>query len=122
MSEKPQATATLGPNGHGAAAKPAAELAQLLEARRGERHIIVLQNYPDPDAISSAFAHQLISARFGIETDIVYTGKISHQQNVALLKLLGINLLLFSAALDLGQYAGAVFVDNQGTTYGQFVE
>ena len=50
-----------------------AELAQLLEAHRGKRHMIVLQNFPDPDAISSAYGHQLISAQFGIETDIVLT-------------------------------------------------
>jgi nanoRNase/pAp phosphatase (c-di-AMP/oligoRNAs hydrolase) len=97
-------------------------LARVLEAHRGERHIIVLQNYPDPDAISSAFAHQLISRRFGIETDIVYSGKISHQQNVALLKLLGIGLLPYEPGLDLSLYQGAVFVDNQGTTSGQIVE
>ncbi len=97
-------------------------LAQMLAAHRGERHIIVLQNYPDPDAISSAYAHQLISRRFGIETDIVYSGKVSHQQNVALLKLLGIGLLQFTPELDLSAYQGAVFVDNQGTTSNQIVD
>ena len=109
-------------DGHTPAQAPAAELAALLEAHHGERHIIVLQNYPDPDAISSAFTHQLISARFGIETDIVHGGKVSHEQNLALLKLLGINLIEFDARLDLSQYAGAVYVDSQGTTSGQIVE
>ena len=103
-------------------APPLTGLGGVLEAHRGERHIIVLQNYPDPDAISSAFAHQLISRKYGIETDIVYSGKVSHQQNVALLKLLGIALLPFSPEVDLSVYQGAVFVDNQGTTSGQIVE
>ncbi|MCC6190833.1 MAG: bifunctional oligoribonuclease/PAP phosphatase NrnA [Anaerolineales bacterium] len=97
-------------------------LRQVLEAHRGEQHIVVLQNYPDPDAISSAYAHQLISRRFGIETGIVYSGKVSHEQNLALLKLLGLGLLPFGPDLDLNQFAGAVFVDNQGTTAGQIVE
>ena len=97
-------------------------LAQMLDAHRGERQVIVLQNYPDPDAISSAFAHQLISQRFGIETDILYSGKVSHQQNVALLKLLSIGLVAFEAGLDLSSYQGAVFVDNQGTTSTAIVE
>ena len=111
------------PHGNGTTpAEAESALANLLDAHRGERHIIVLQNYPDPDAISSAFAHQLISARFGIQTDIVYSGKISHQQNVALLKLLGITLIPFDPALDLKLYAGAVFVDNQGTTAGEIVD
>ncbi|GIK38898.1 MAG: hypothetical protein BroJett011_27310 [Chloroflexota bacterium] len=94
----------------------AQKLAELLEAHRGERHIVVLHDYPDPDAISAAYAHRLISAQFDIETDIVYNGKISHQQNIALVRLLGLNLLHYDPAMDLGQYQGAVFVDNQGTT------
>ena len=48
----------------------AEELEALVQAHRGERHIIVLQSFPDPDAISSAFAHQMIAARHDIECDI----------------------------------------------------
>jgi hypothetical protein len=33
----------------------------VLEQHRGERHVIVLQDFPDPDAISSAYAHQLLA-------------------------------------------------------------
>jgi nanoRNase/pAp phosphatase (c-di-AMP/oligoRNAs hydrolase) len=91
-------------------------LACLLEQRRGEKHLVVLHEYPDPDAISSAFAHQAISAEYNIETDIVYAGKISHNQNIALVKLLGIDLAPYEEGLDLSQYHGAVFLDNQGTT------
>jgi nanoRNase/pAp phosphatase (c-di-AMP/oligoRNAs hydrolase) len=98
------------------------QMAEFLSAHRGERHIIVVQNYPDPDAISSAYAHQLISAAFDIKCDIVYSGKISHQQNVALVRLLGIELTRFEKPLDLEKYAGAVFVDNQGTTAEDVVE
>ena len=29
----------------------------LLNAHRGERHIVALQDYPDPDAISAALAY-----------------------------------------------------------------
>ncbi len=96
-------------------AGPRVKIAEILEAHRNERHIIVLHDFPDPDAISSAFAHQLISAGFEIETDIVYNGKISHQQNIALVKLLGLNLIRYDETLDLSQYQAAVFVDNQGT-------
>jgi nanoRNase/pAp phosphatase (c-di-AMP/oligoRNAs hydrolase) len=93
----------------------ASELAALLEAHRGERHLIVLQDFPDPDAISSAYAHRLIAAAFDIEADVVYGGKISHQQNVALVKVLGINLIEFKASLDLAPYAAVVLLDTQGT-------
>jgi len=89
-------------------------LAQALERHRGERHIAVIQDYPDPDALSSAFTHRLISARFEIALDIVYAGKISHAQNIALVKLLGIPLVAYSESLDLSAYDGSVFIDCQG--------
>jgi nanoRNase/pAp phosphatase (c-di-AMP/oligoRNAs hydrolase) len=92
------------------------KLAELLDANRGKRHVIVMQDFPDPDAISSAFAHQLISAEFEIEADIIYSGRISHQQNIAMVRLLGIKLIHYERDLDLRQYDGAVFVDSQGTT------
>jgi nanoRNase/pAp phosphatase (c-di-AMP/oligoRNAs hydrolase) len=91
-------------------------LRQVLEAHRGECHAIVLHNYPDPDAIASALAHKRISAAYGIETDILYGGTISHPQNLALVKLLEIDLKRYDDTLDLGRYAGAVLVDNQGTS------
>jgi nanoRNase/pAp phosphatase (c-di-AMP/oligoRNAs hydrolase) len=92
------------------------KLAEILEAHRGERHLIVIHDFPDPDAISAAYAHRLISAQFDIEADIIYNGKISHQQNIALVRLLGINLIHYEPGVDLKQYQGAVFIDNQGTT------
>ncbi len=98
------------------------KLLDLLSARRGERHIIVLHAYPDPDAIASAYAHRLISAHFGIETDIMYCGTISHSQNVALIRLLKLDLTAYRSEIDLKQYAGAVYVDNQGTTCGALAE
>ena len=107
-------------------AKPRAvnhkSIGDVLEAHRGERHIIVLHNYPDPDAISTAYAHQLISEYFDIETDIIYGGKISHQQNTALIHLLGIEPIQYRPNLDFTQYAGAVFVDNQGTSSGEILD
>ncbi|MBK7993844.1 MAG: bifunctional oligoribonuclease/PAP phosphatase NrnA [Blastocatellia bacterium] len=92
------------------------ELKALLEEHRGERHIIAIQNFPDPDAISGAIAHQMISAEFGITTDIVYDGLISHQENLALVRLLDIDLTRYHTHMDLSVYKHSVFIDNQGTT------
>lgn len=94
----------------------AAELATLLEAHRGERHAIVMQDYPDPDAISGAWAHKLIAARFGVECDIIYEGRISHQENLALVQLTEVEMVRYGEGYNLEQYQGTVFVDNQGTT------
>ena len=96
--------------------KASSGLKDILEAHRGEHHVVVLQNFPDPDAIASAYAHKLISREFDIEVDILHSGEISHQQNRAMVKLLEIELLPYDDSLDLSKYDGAVFVDNQGTT------
>lgn len=96
----------------------AGQLSTLLDAHRGERHIIVLQSFPDPDAISSALAHQMIAARHEIECDIAYDGVISHPENVALVELLHLRLLHISEQDDLRRYQGSIFVDTQGTTSG----
>lgn len=94
----------------------AAEIVALLEKHRGERHAIVMQDYPDPDAISSAWAHKMIAARYAIESDIMYEGRISHQENLALVQLTDLDLVRYNEGDDLSQYKGTIFVDNQGTT------
>ena len=76
------------------------KIAELLEKHRGEKHLVVLHDYPDPDAISSAFAYRLIAAEYDIEASIIYTGKISHSQNKALVKLLDIELTPYEGRLD----------------------
>jgi len=90
------------------------KIAELLEKHRGQRHLVILHDYPDPDAISSAYAHKLISAQYDIDVSITYMGKISHSQNVALVKLLAIEMLPYDRSLNLSSYQGAVFLDNQG--------
>ncbi|MDY0094802.1 MAG: bifunctional oligoribonuclease/PAP phosphatase NrnA [Candidatus Vecturithrix sp.] len=92
------------------------KLNDVLEAHRGETHIIAIQDFPDPDAIASAFVHQLICLSYDIEVDIVYGGRISHQQNIALVKLLNIGLIRYSESFDFSRYQGSVFIDNQGAT------
>ena len=95
----------------------AEELEALLEAHRGERHIIVMQSFPDPDAISSALAHQMIAARHDIECDIAYDGRVSHHENIALIELLRLHLLRVGEGHDFKRYHGSVFIDTQGTTW-----
>ena len=56
--------------------KPVDELRKFLESHREERHVIVLQDFPDPDAISSALAHALLSTKHGIRTELVYLGEV----------------------------------------------
>jgi nanoRNase/pAp phosphatase (c-di-AMP/oligoRNAs hydrolase) len=98
-----------------------ADIVDVFEAHRGEHHVVVLHDFPDPDAIASAFAHRLISGAFDIQVDIVYSGKISHQENIALVRMLDIEPTPYDETLDLEKYQGAVFVDNQGTMSEEIV-
>lgn len=104
------------PPAPGVTPAPVMELARLLEARRGERHVVAMQDFPDPDAISSAMAYRELAHAFDVEADIVYEGQISHPENLALVNLLEIRLIRYERGLDLERYAAAVFVDNQGST------
>ncbi|OUC15507.1 MAG: exopolyphosphatase-like protein [Alkalinema sp. CACIAM 70d] len=93
---------------------------QVLDRHRGERQIIILQDFPDPDALSSAWTYRLIAQKYEIHCEIVYAGTLSHQENIALVKLTGIPLQRWTAQTmrtkDLSLYSGCVLIDNQGTT------
>ncbi len=96
------------------------ELRQTLEHHRSERQLVVIQDFPDPDALSSAWAYQLIAQNYDIQCDIVYTGNLSHQENIALVKLTGLPAQRWGIPTlkerDFSVYQGCVLVDSQGTT------
>jgi nanoRNase/pAp phosphatase (c-di-AMP/oligoRNAs hydrolase) len=98
------------------------DLVEILETRGGERHAVFLHEYPDPDAIASALAHQLISAEHDVDVDIYYAGEISHQQNIAMVRLLSINTTRYNGAVELEPYSAAVLVDHQGNTVEEIVQ
>ncbi|WP_404783865.1 bifunctional oligoribonuclease/PAP phosphatase NrnA [Altericista sp. CCNU0014] len=95
-------------------------LIRVLDKHRGERHLVILQDFPDPDALSSAWAYKLIAERFDIQSDIVYGGTLSHQENIALVKLTGLPIQRWNCPTAKGKdwsiYKGCVLIDNQGTT------
>jgi nanoRNase/pAp phosphatase (c-di-AMP/oligoRNAs hydrolase) len=100
--------------------RPAEQLRRMLDKHRGDRQLILLQDFPDPDALSSAWAYKLIAQNYDIHSDIIYAGALSHQENIALVKLTGLPLQRWSIDVaktkDLSAYQGCVFIDNQGTT------
>ena len=94
----------------------AAAFCAFLERQRGADHVIALQDYPDPDAIACALAYRLLAAPFDIHVDILYEGRISHQENIALIQLLDVDLIRYTEGMPLDCYDGAVLIDNQGST------
>jgi nanoRNase/pAp phosphatase (c-di-AMP/oligoRNAs hydrolase) len=95
-------------------------LRQTLERHQHERQLVILQDFPDPDALSCAWAYQLIAQQYDIQCDIVYAGTLSHQENIALVKLTGLPAVRWqmqtAKSKDLSVYKGYVLIDNQGTT------
>jgi nanoRNase/pAp phosphatase (c-di-AMP/oligoRNAs hydrolase) len=96
------------------------EIRHVLERHRGSRHLVALQDFPDPDALSCAWAYKLIAQQYDIRSDIVYAGALSHQENIALVRLTGLPAQRWTPQTlkekDLSLYQGCVFIDNQGTT------
>ncbi|MEM8720267.1 MAG: bifunctional oligoribonuclease/PAP phosphatase NrnA [Cyanobacteria bacterium P01_G01_bin.39] len=95
------------------------QLGKVLEQHRGSRQIVVIQDFPDPDALSSAWAYQLIAANYDISCDIVYGGTLSHQENITLVRLTALPAKRYVNTdlqkQDLSVYQGCVLVDSQGT-------
>ncbi len=59
----------------------------------GEKGLaIVLQDNPDPDAIASGLSLKIIAEQFNVKADLLYGGEIGHEENRALVNLLGLNL------------------------------
>ena len=89
----------------------AAALRELLTVRSGERHVVAIQDFPDPDAISSGLAYREIARTFEITADILYEGLISHPENLALVNLLDIELIRFADDTPLDHYDAAFIQD-----------
>ena len=100
--------------------QPSYQLRDLLDQHRGDRHLVLLQDFPDPDALSAAWTYQLIARHHDVDCDIYYGGTLSHQENIALVRLTGLPARRWNPQSntqpDLNQYDGYVLIDTQGTT------
>jgi nanoRNase/pAp phosphatase (c-di-AMP/oligoRNAs hydrolase) len=92
-----------------------AELAAALERHRGERLLILLTGYPDPDSIGSGLALQYLAREHGIEARMLSFHEVSHQENQALVKKLELDLWLYDGRCELDPYTLYAFVDTQRT-------
>ena len=99
---------------------PAEALEKLLKKHSGSHQLVLLQDFPDPDALSAAWAYRLIAGAYSIQCDIYYSGTLSHQENIALVKLTNLPAKRWPTQAkdmpDLTQYQGYVLIDTQGTT------
>lgn len=92
------------------------KLAPLLEEHSGCGHLVLIQGTPDPDAISSALALEFLGAQYDIDTTILSFHNVSHHENRALVKRLGIKLTRYSPEFDLSPFSIYSIVDSQRAT------
>lgn len=93
-----------------------AQLAKQFEAFRGKNHLVLCLGTPDPDAISSALALQFLGKPYEIDTTVASFVGVSHHENRALVKRLGINLIRYNSDFDISQFDMYSIVDSQKCT------
>jgi len=96
-------------------ANPGAERLHRLYAvlrRIDGRLAVVMHDNPDPDAIASALGVARVGERVGVDADACYFGEISHQENRAMVNLLGLDLVELDGDEPLRDYDGVALVDH----------
>ncbi len=86
--------------------------AEALGAAKGAHVLIALRGHPDPDGIACAITQAHIGARLGVgQTTIGYCHELSHRENRALVKLLGLELKKIKSVRDVGKVDFLALVD-----------
>ena len=73
---------------------------------------VLAHNNPDPDAIAAAVGLRRIAADSGVDAVACYYGDINHQENRALVNLLGYDLRNLSPDEDLSEFDAIALVDH----------
>src|SRR4051794_6153523 len=86
--------------------------ADALGLAKNKHLLIALRGHPDPDGIASALAQAHVAHRLGIaNTTIGYTHELSHRENRALVKLLGVDLKKMKSVREAGDIGCIALVD-----------
>ena len=81
--------------------------------KESESVALLLQDDPDPDGLASALALRKILGRKAQTAPILTFGGITRPENVAMVKLLGIEVEKIERDSDLLKYSGVVMIDCQ---------
>jgi len=95
----------------GPAGRPTRRLQRRLRSLEGPLAIVTHDN-PDPDAIGSAIALCRLAEIAGLEAEACYYGRISHQENLAFVNLLGYELRKLRPDTDLSAFGSIALVDH----------
>lgn len=77
-------------------------------------HIYIqTHNFPDPDAIASAYGLQYLLAQQKIRSTICYKGKVNHGSSSKMVHLIGIDIVEFEDMENMAEDAEVILVDAQ---------
>lgn len=91
----------------------ATRLNELVELIKGHRVFIQTHNFPDQDAIASAYGLQVLLEEFGIITFICHHGNIDRTATAAMVAELGIKMTMDDGDLDMLETDYIINVDSQ---------
>ena len=86
---------------------------QLVELLRGHKNYIQTHNYPDPDAVASAFGLQYFLKQHGVEATICYEGTVEQLSTRKMFEVFQIDVLEASQIQDMTEQDYIVAVDSQ---------
>lgn len=86
-----------------------------IKMAENKKVLVVIKGYPDPDSIASSLAFSYVASFYNIESVILHFDDISHQENKALVKKLGIEMIQYEGGFDFTPFDFMVFSDTQTT-------
>lgn len=86
---------------------------QLVELLRGHKNYIQTHNYPDPDAVASAFGLQYFLKQHGVEATICYEGTVEKLSTRKMFEVFQIDVLEASQIQDMTEQDYIVAVNSQ---------
>lgn len=89
------------------------KLSELVTLLKGHRVFIQTHNFPDPDAIASAFALQFLLDKFGIKTTICHHGFVERTTTMSMISEFGIKMTSDSDIKDMTDTDYIITVDSQ---------
>lgn len=89
------------------------QLSELVELIKGHRVFIQTHNFPDQDAIASAYGLQVLLEEFGIITFICHHGNIDRTVTASMVAELGIKMTADDENLDMSETDYIITVDSQ---------
>lgn len=87
--------------------------ARLTEILKDKRVYIQTHNFPDPDAVASAYGLQIFLEHYDIQSTIIYDGEISKINLVRMIEALHINMFHINEITDMTESDAIILVDAQ---------